>query len=510
MNECLTWASVSDRAAVGEAITAEERLFLRSHPHGCRLCASEDDLWGALSRALEEPEGLTRRPRDVRPVSLHPLRRLAGRTSPRARQLLGAAAFLMAAAAAAALLTRSNDEPGGVRALGSLNGRARALAAAKKPGGAQLALTAGDVRLNQSTATAGERLAVGAVITVTSGEACVLIPPGVSVCLEQGTELSVESLEPDTRRFRLRRGHAVAHLDPQPAGSSFGFETPAGSVVAKGTVFSLRTDGASVTLRVHEGVVLNSQSTATSAYEAPSTVRLSREHAATHEVNEATSDARLMALARHFTDGMPASLLVTAAFGSSVTLDDLNLGMAPISALVPSGDHRMEVSRAGFAPIVEHLTFEPGARLARAYDATAELGVASTSRAARSARQAATETPAALLKQARALRGQGQYKDADNVFRRLLRDYAGSAEARVALVSLGDLQLSQLGDASAALRSFDSYLRGGGALQQEASYGRIRALQRLGRSSEARAASDAFMRAYPNSVQAATLRRGRP
>ena len=72
------------------------------------------------------------------------------------------------------------------------------------------------------------------------------------------------------------------------------------------------------------------------------------------------------------------------------------------------------------------------------------------------------------------------------------------------------LQLSQLGNAAGAVRSFDAYLRIGGPLSQEASYGRIRALRQLGRWSDARAASDAFIAAYPKSVQAAALRKERP
>jgi hypothetical protein len=101
-------------------------------------------------------------------------------------------------------------------------------------------------------------------------------------------------------------------------------------------------------------------------------------------------------------------------------------------------------------------------------------------------------------------------QEANHAYQRLLQEYPGSAEARVALVSRGELQLAQLADASAALGSFDTYLRGGGALRQEASYGRIRALRRLGRLREAEAATRAFLSAYPRSVQAATLRKEIP
>lgn len=116
-------------------------------------------------------------------------------------------------------------------------------------------------------------------------------------------------------------------------------------------------------------------------------------------------------------------------------------------------------------------------------------------------------SPTKLLEQARRLRAEGRYRDALAVYQRLLREHASSSEARVALVSLGELQLSQLGDAKGALRSFDGYLRAGGALSQEASYGRIRALRRLGQVGEARTAAENFVRRYPNSVQASSLRK---
>jgi outer membrane protein assembly factor BamD (BamD/ComL family) len=180
--------------------------------------------------------------------------------------------------------------------------------------------------------------------------------------------------------------------------------------------------------------------------------------------------------------------------------------VAPISALVQPGRYRVEVSRVGFAPIIEHLALEPGSRVARAYEATAELNAGAT----KAPRGTLSDSAATLLERARELRAAGRYTDASGAYQRLLREHARSAEARVALISLGELQLSQLGDAAGALKSFDGYLRAGGALQQEASYGRIRALRRLGRLSEARAAAGAFLSAYPQSVQAAALKKDLP
>jgi hypothetical protein len=376
--------------------------------------------------------------------------------------------------------------------------------------GARLALATGETFVNHRPALAGDRLTAGAVVSVGVGQACLLVPPGVSVCLDAGTELSVASLDTAKRRLRLHSGHALAHLEPQPAGSTFGFETAAGSVVAKGTVFSLRTEGSTVTLRVHEGVVLNSQGRETSAYRAPSAARLSHDSGASRPMDDAPADARLVELARYFSDRAQGTLAVTAVPGSHLTVDDFYLGVTPLSALMQPGGYRMEVSRAGFAPIVERLELAPGARVVRAYQATAELAPDQGREGAKSPRVAAAPTAAELLERARDLRVRGRYQEANNAYQRLLREYSGSAEAQAALVSRGELQLSQLANPSAALASFDAYLRGGGALRQEASYGRIRALRRLGKLREAEIATRAFLSTYPRSVQAATLRKEIP
>jgi outer membrane protein assembly factor BamD (BamD/ComL family) len=115
------------------------------------------------------------------------------------------------------------------------------------------------------------------------------------------------------------------------------------------------------------------------------------------------------------------------------------------------------------------------------------------------------DTAAQMLSAARGLRAQGRLGEAAQAYRALQSAHPRSAEARASQVSLGDLDLS-LGNPSSALRSFEAYLAGGGALAQEARYGRIRALQALGRKAQERAATEEFLRLYPDSVQARALR----
>jgi hypothetical protein len=88
--------------------------------------------------------------------------------------------------------------------------------------------------------------------------------------------------------------------------------------------------------------------------------------------------------------------------------------------------------------------------------------------------------------------------------------YAGgprTPEGRAALVSLGELLLSDLGDPNGALAAFDEYLsRRGGDLTRRAAYGRIRALRALGRDADERAAAHVFLARYRSGADADLVR----
>ena len=116
--------------------------------------------------------------------------------------------------------------------------------------------------------------------------------------------------------------------------------------------------------------------------------------------------------------------------------------------------------------------------------------------------------PAAeLLAEAREHRAAGRTREAVRAYQRLISGHPGSPLAGTAQLALGQLFLGPAGDPKAALRAFDAYLALGGPLAEEASHGRIQALQRLGRTAEVRAAIDRFLARYPASSYADALRR---
>jgi tetratricopeptide (TPR) repeat protein len=232
----------------------------------------------------------------------------------------------------------------------------------------------------------------------------------------------------------------------------------------------------------------------------------------------AAHDARLLQLSGLWTKDATCELDIVASPGGLVALDGMELGHAPLTALVTDGSHRLGLSLPGFGPLAERLALSRGERVARSYELT-PLAVVAPAESAKVApeRVELSSEPAAsparaplsadeLLSRARGHRAGGRYADAASTYRKLLASYPRSDQARAALVSLGELELTQLGNADAALASFDAYLRAGGALSQEARYGRIRALRKLARRSEEKAAIEAFLLDYPRSVQAAALR----
>jgi TolA-binding protein len=105
----------------------------------------------------------------------------------------------------------------------------------------------------------------------------------------------------------------------------------------------------------------------------------------------------------------------------------------------------------------------------------------------------------ALLARAMAERRDGRIDAAIATFRQLQRELPDSSEATVSLVSLGHLLLAD-GRPAEALRELESYLRRAprGALVPEAWVGKARALDAMGRTTEASAAWDEIGKRFPD------------
>lgn len=506
-DNCARWAELSDRVAAGDAVEGGEADFLRAHGDVCNECRAERELWQKLPGVLEEPSLLFGSLRnggfagtDASPPPAH-----GGGPGSRRKWLAFAGIGLAASVALVAFAWKT-----------------RARAVASRSAEVRIAFAAGDVQVNQAPARAGRKLERGDGVKLGSGGACVLFEPGVTVCAQGDTEFVVERTELERRRLRLLSGTVVARLAPQPKGATFGIETSAGAFVAKGTSFAVELDGGAAELRVHEGTVsAEPRSGASEAVRARAATSLGRGPIALRPLSSvaAARDARLLQLAGFWSEQASCELDISASPGGQIALDGTELGQSPLTALVTHGSHRLALSLSGFGPVAERLTLAHGERVSRSYELT-PLGVADAAAetvaesdrvgAANDVSAPARSTPPLsaneLLARARELRAKGRYAEAAATYRKLLALHPRSDQARAAVVSLGELQLSQLGKPEAALSSFDTYLKSGGALAQEARYGRIRALRKLGRLGDERSAIEAFLRDYPRSVQAAALR----
>lgn len=106
---------------------------------------------------------------------------------------------------------------------------------------------------------------------------------------------------------------------------------------------------------------------------------------------------------------------------------------------------------------------------------------------------------ATLIARARTARGEGRLSAAERSYEELLRRFPKSAEARAGRVSLAQVKLRR-GKSKAALRLFTAAAKAGGPLAEDAAWGRIQALHKLGRTGDLRQAVDAFSAKYPTSA----------
>jgi hypothetical protein len=107
-----------------------------------------------------------------------------------------------------------------------------------------------------------------------------------------------------------------------------------------------------------------------------------------------------------------------------------------------------------------------------------------------------------LFTRANSARRAGNVDQALSLYRELQRARPNSREALASRALVGRLLLDR-GDARGALPEFDAYLASGGTLGEEALAGRALALERLGRTSEERAAWQTLLERHPGTLHRA-------
>jgi hypothetical protein len=517
-SNCRRWMVLSDREATGEPMTELERQWYEQHAAACADCAGEARFWAALGEVMSKPEVLNT---TLLPTSVGSVPGSSARRWPRLRPLTG---WFLAAAASVVLVVS-----GGVW----LRQRPKAAAPVAVTPTINFVAVAGETRVGSKSVRVGEVFGSGERLRTEQGRACFALDTSILACLDANSEASVSTLEPNVVSVRLERGRLMSRLERQPAGRRYVVMTSKASVTAKGTEFVVGVDAEQrVAVHLHEGqLALLALAHQDRDIRAPSAVVI-EDTIADVAWSDAVvaADRDLLQLTHLSHDAQPLEKpteldVTTRPQGASVMVDDMLLGPTPASASIRGG-RRLVVSMPGFATVTELLPTQPGERLQRNYE-LAELPVAAAASADESGTKAsestaAAETPASnktkapttapvtprgMLAQAQALRREGKLRECADAYRQLVSGFPSSDEARVALVSLGELELGVLSQPAQALRSFETYLQQPGPLTREARFGRIRALQMLSRKADEQVAIGAFLRDYPNSVQAERLRR---
>ncbi len=118
-------------------------------------------------------------------------------------------------------------------------------------------------------------------------------------------------------------------------------------------------------------------------------------------------------------------------------------------------------------------------------------------------------SPEALLASAARLRRQARWSEAATLYQELIQAYPNRTESKLALVSLGELSLERMNDPASAARWYARYQKESpnGPLFQEAMFGEIQSLERLGDRVLEQRLLKTFLDRFPKAVQAKAAKR---
>jgi ferric-dicitrate binding protein FerR (iron transport regulator) len=488
--DCDRWIELADQSAAGEHLTDNDQGWLSQHARVCRDCGAERQFYTSLGDALGRPEVLVI-PSQGNPS---PTRRVSSR---RALSVGLALAASVAIAAAGYRVLRGSrpvsSQPSPVIA-------------------AQVLLASGEARLGLAAAEAGQRISQGERLSTDSGLACMGIADSVELCLD-GASAAIFALgDPNQIVVYLEKGTLMARLEHQPSGRKFFVRTPGAELQAVGTRFSvhLAEDG-STRVRLHEGkLAVRAASRISTDLAAPVQASITQDIQVAPISSAATGeDKPLVDLVDAARWGPRSSLTINSTpSGANVLLDNVAIGKTPLSMFLAEAAH-VSLSLEGYAPFTRWIEVGDQPHIERTFALTAlAASPPEPSEKPGHIRHAVSRvSPDQLLAKAQSLRARGQYRSCAQLYHRLWSEFPGSEEAKVSMISLGELELLHTRNAVAALDAFNTYLRLGGALEREARFGKIRALRALDRSSEADAETTRFLHDYPTGAQAATLRR---
>lgn len=492
-DECNRWAEISDRQAVEGELSIQDTEFLTIHVASCSACAAEQRVFEQLRACLDESKNeMCGELISERPV-------FALSRTPGARRRLDSKGLLLVPVAAAVALVAWS----GVFSTGQ--GEEQPIEAAVGPAEvksfAQILLVSGEVTMEGSQPSAGASLAEADTIVTAEGRACIT-HGAATTCLESHSRGRILEARAGAQRVELAEGTLVCRQASATPQEEFEVKTKWGTLVGLGARFvtAYTSDGVSIALSGGRLLIVPNVGPEL-VVEGRRAVRLDSSGVSREDVRaEGVGDGRFGEMEMWDHVSLTPVALSSEPTGATVRIDGVVRGSTPLSMMTARGSHRLSVEHEGFSTVERVLEVKGAERVIEEIELT-------PSTSERKAQAVVTSVPSELLAEAQKLRKQGRYADAARTYQALLSRHPSSREAAATRLSLAELQLSQLGAPAVALGSFRQYLKSGGALRQEASYGEIRALRALGREVEARHLAQKFVSTYPDSGQAVSLGR---
>ena len=390
-----------------------------------------------------------------------------------------------------------------------------------------LLLVSGVSPAEATVAEIGDSVVDGGEWAVERGQLALSIDRSVTLFLQSHSRVRVGRDDASRIAAELVHGQIVVHKDPQWGGPGLVVTTPAGKVVVTGTRFSVAVTDDETVVRVYEGTVrVEEDGYDPREIAAGESSILGSNRVWPLEVAELQGGIDLQETMGLLASSSPAILeLESAPSGAAVWIGGALLGYTPVRAAVEAGHRDLELTLPGLKPLRESVTLRVGETtslslvLSDHLDGT-EMAAAhvdispgpqmprmTSVQPLRDPHLAPAGTPPTrdatdALLEAQGLREQQRWTSAAAAYEELIRVHPSSAEARVARVSLGTIQLNHLGLPESALAAFDGYLASDpdGTLAEEASLGRAMALQAMGQQEEAIAAFERFLANHPSSM----------
>ncbi len=490
--QCRRFQTILDWLVYDEGpLSDEDRTFLAQHAAECTTCAGE----AAVITGLQEagPEALAGPVDDSQVhVMAQQLVQRAQEAEPKDSSAVYPWRSLLAVSGLAALLIAASWLLGWFESRPSSDQATEKIAEIVKPapGPAQIADHAVKLKL---TWTSGEvfapdvpALAANDLIRTGAGLAALTIESQSLVILNPKSELAIEQARMSAISLRLDQGKASFRVSPRKAGQKFEIATAMGMVRVIGTTFSVEIVPPSVEIRVAEGLV-------EFAPQAGSVARISagqvwRLGGRSRELSKAEQKAltQLFVQAQKLPDPKAGKNVAKVLGLRSM----LNPGKQPPKTKAVKPRKKPKKSRDPKRQPASEARRPSSEPKGRSF-AKSRLPVKD------------------YMELARDLSAARQWSRVVATYQSLIRSHPMAPEAYNSMVSMGQIQLKQLKQPGRALISFEKYLRfsSQGPLAEEANWGMIRCLRKLGEPEQERKACLLFLKRFPRSLYASKVRK---